>query len=329
LLIVVLIVNPNGVAYVTSGQVRAVLSFLRRIRIKPEPESDRVEPLPVSVLPDDSSEENRRNHVKAKLLSVENLSVRFGGVLALNDVSLTVEPGQIVGLIGPNGAGKTTFIDTVTGFIRSATGSVVLDGVAINRYSPRLRAKLGLGRSFQSLELFEDLTVAENLLVASETPQWNHYVMDLIYPGRPHFSEGAQDAIKQLGLAEDLENLPGSLPYGRRRLVAIARAMATQPSVLLLDEPAAGLSEFERLELCQMLKALATERGVGILLVEHDVELVMRTCDQVVALDFGSVIASGIPSVVRADESVVKAYLGDELSTDVHSAFGEGNDARL
>lgn len=312
LLILILIVNRNGVAYITAGQFRSVVRFVKRA-IGRSNSTVEIADASESIASNDWNVGRAMTRVTPKELTVEDISVNFGGVAALVDVSLSVKPGQIVGLIGPNGAGKTTLIDSVTGFNRVSKGSVIFDEVLINKYSPRQRAKIGLARSFQSLELFDDLKVSENLLVASEHQGWSRYATDLIYPGKRVLSEGAQIAVEHLGLHNDLESLPGSLPYGRRRLVAIARALASEPSILLLDEPAAGLAEHERMELCQMMKELAEMRGIGILLVEHDVDLVMRTCDQVVALDFGSVIVSGEPSVVRSDEKLIKAYMGEEF----------------
>ena len=192
----------------------------------------------------------------------------------------------MLGLIGPNGAGKTTFIDAVTGFNR-ATGEVVLDGVRVDRWSPRRRSRAGIGRSFQTLELFESLTVRENLRVASERRDLLAYLTDLVRPGKPPLAPAAVVALREFGLEADLDRRPDELPYGRRRLVAIARAVAGAPSVLLLDEPAAGLDDGETAELGRLVRRLADEWGLAVLLVEHDVALVLDVSDRVVVLDKG------------------------------------------
>lgn len=244
-------------------------------------------------------------------LRAEGLTVRFGNSTALNDVSIEVRPGEVVGLIGPNGAGKTTFIDAVTGFVKPSAGKVFLNDVDISHQSATHRANAGLARSFQSLELFEDMTVRENLLVASEESTPAQTVLDLIYPHAPNFHAATLATIEEFRLADALEILPTDLSYGRRRLVAIARAIAAAPSVLLLDEPAAGLDEQERLELSDLVRRLAHEWGIAVLLIEHDVDLVMRTCDRISVLNFGSVIAEGSPSEIRDNPKVIESYLGD------------------
>lgn len=245
-------------------------------------------------------------------LEVEGITVRFGAVCAVDDVSLSVEPGEVVGLIGANGAGKTSFVEAVTGYVRPVSGSVRLGGQAIGGWSVHRRARGGLSRSFQSLELFDDLTVEENLRAAVERPTWSSILVDLVRPRRPPLPAHVLAAVDEFDLGADLGRLPSDLPYGRRSLVGIARAVATSPSVLCLDEPAAGLSEVESDELGRLLRRLCEEWGMGILLIEHDVRLVMSVCDRVVALDFGRVISSGTAAEVRADPALRRAYLGAE-----------------
>jgi sulfate-transporting ATPase len=256
--------------------------------------------------------------VQPATLELEGLGVSFGGVVALDHVSLTVRPGEILGLIGPNGAGKTTLIDAVTGMVRRYTGSVTLDGEALEGLSATKRARLGIGRSFQSLELFDDLSVVDNLRVASDRPKAYHYVSDLVMPREPPLPAAVVAAINEFDLAPDLRRKPGDLPFGRRRLVGIARAVAYMPRVLLLDEPASGLDERESGELATLLRRLADEWGFAILLVEHDMSVVLSISDRVVALDFGKKIADGTPEDVRTDGAVVSAYLGvdDEPPAD-------------
>lgn len=248
--------------------------------------------------------------VSPQRLVAENIRVQVGGTVALDGVSLTLEPGKVLGLIGPNGAGKTTLIDVITGLTRAYTGSVTLDGESIDDWSAVKRARRGLGRSLQSLELFEDLTVRDNLRAACDRRDVGAYLTDLVWPRTQPLSAAAMAAVREFSLDADLDRRPSELPYGRRRLVAIARAMAAQPSVLLLDEPGAGLDEAERAELGDIVRRLATEFGVAVLLVEHDVNLVMRICDPIVVLDFGQPIATGAPEQVRNDPAVITAFLG-------------------
>jgi sulfate-transporting ATPase len=243
-------------------------------------------------------------------------------VVALNGVSLEVRPGEVLGLIGPNGAGKTTLIDAVTGFVKPSQGQVALDGKPLSRLNARQRARLGIGRSFQSLELFEDMTVRDNLRAGSDRRDPWAYLSDLVWPGDPPLSSTAIAAVREFGLEDDLDRKPNELPYGRRRLVGIARAIATQPSVLMLDEPAAGLDDGETAELGDLIRRLAEQWGLAILLIEHDVGLVLRVCDRIVALDFGRQIAQGTPDEIRSDAAVVSAYLGDADNETVGVAPG-------
>jgi ABC-type branched-subunit amino acid transport system ATPase component/ABC-type branched-subunit amino acid transport system permease subunit len=250
--------------------------------------------------------------VPERTLEIRELTVRYGGTTAVDKVSLTVTPGKIVGLIGPNGAGKTTLIDAVTGFTRAAEGTLTFNGEAIRGWSPVKRARSGLGRSFQSLELFEDSTVFDNLRAASDPRDLGSYVRDLVYPFAPPLPGAVVSAIREFRFEDDLDRLVEDLPYGQRRLLAIARAVATQPSVLLLDEPAAGLGDMESTELATLVKRLASDWGMGVLLVEHDMNFVMSVCDELVVLDFGRKISEGTPEQVRRDPAVVAAYLGEE-----------------
>jgi sulfate-transporting ATPase len=243
-------------------------------------------------------------------LVASGLTVVFGGVRALDDVSFELHSGEILGVIGPNGAGKSTLVDAVTGFTTPRSGSIRLDGVELGRLGVTARARRGLGRAFQSLELFEDMTVHENLLVADDPGGVLPWFSDVVRPGRARLGPAATRAVHDLGLAEVLSAYPSELSYGRRRLLAIARAVAADPMVLLLDEPAAGLDERERGDLAELIAQLAHERGLAVLLIEHDVNLVASISDRMLALDFGRVIACGSPEAVRDDPSVRSAYLG-------------------
>ena len=219
--------------------------------------------------------------------------MRYGAVVAVSDVSYRLEPGTITGLIGPNGAGKTSLIDAISGFT-PATGRVRLDDVDLSKAPPVKRARAGVARSFQSLELFEDSTVFENISVAADPQDFRSYLLDLVWPINPPFPPEVVRAIREFQLDQDLHRDVRDLSYGKRRLLAIARAVAMHPSVLLLDEPAAGLSSAESTELARVVRRLAQEWGMAVLVVEHDMNFVMGVCDQVVVLDFGKMIAVGL-----------------------------------
>ncbi|MGA5506510.1 ABC transporter permease subunit [Streptomyces umbrinus] len=250
-------------------------------------------------------------------LHVRDLTVRYGGVVAVDGLSFDIEPGRVVGLIGPNGAGKTSAIDAVTGFTRAASGSVRLGDRNVTRLPVHRRAGAGLSRSFQSLELFEDMSVLDNLYAACDRPGPWAYLKDLVRPGSRPLPAHVLVAIREFGLENALDRPVGDLSYGERRLLAIARAVATSPSVLLLDEPAAGLSDDESRELAHLVRRLAEDWGMGVLLVEHDVDMVMSVCDEVVVLDFGHRICVGTPEEVRGDPAVRAAYLGDLAPEEV------------
>jgi sulfate-transporting ATPase len=227
-------------------------------------------------------------------------------VVAVNDVTLRVEGGQIVGLIGPNGAGKTSVIDAVTGFA-GATGLVQLAGRRLDRLAPHARVRAGLARTFQSLELYDDLSVEENVSVAAS--------------GRRHAARrpAVDRALENVGISGLRDRPAGELSQGERQLVSIARACAADPEVLLLDEPAAGLDSDESAWLGERIRAIRSS-GTGMLLVDHDVNLVLSVCDHVYVLDFGSIIAEGPPDVIRSDRAVADAYLGTMHDTEAVGA---------
>jgi branched-chain amino acid transport system ATP-binding protein len=247
------------------------------------------------------------------LLNVDALRVNYGGVTAVDDVDLTVAAGRVVGLIGPNGAGKTSTIDALTGYHAPSGGTVTFDGEDITRMRPHLRARRGLVRTFQSVELFDDLTVEENLLVASQRIGVLSALRDLLLPIAAHPRDDVDWALELCGLTDVADRLPTELSHGRRKLVGVARALAQRPRLVLMDEPAAGLDTDESVELGRHLRALP-EQGVTVLLVDHDMSLVLGICDEVVVLDFGSVIARGTPDEIRNDAGVVAAYLGKEAA---------------
>jgi ABC-type branched-subunit amino acid transport system ATPase component/branched-subunit amino acid ABC-type transport system permease component len=250
-------------------------------------------------------------------LVASDLVVRFGGVVALNGASLTVERGQVRGLIGANGAGKSTLVDAITGFAPLERGTVVLNGIRIDTWPAYQRMNAGLTRSFQGLELFETMTVRENLAVAGEHRSRLAPITDLVRPGRPRLSPMARSAVAMLGLESLLERRPEELSFGERRLVAIARAVAAAPAVLLLDEPGSGLEDSETRELGRLIRQLATEWNIGILLIEHNVQFVTEVCDRITALSFGEVIAEGSPAEIRRHPAVMAAYLGEESAEEL------------
>lgn len=244
-----------------------------------------------------------------RLLEVENLRVTYGGVVAVNDVSLTVDSGEVVGLIGPNGAGKSSFIDALTGAMKNRGGTVTFEGKSLDRLPPHAVARRGLVRTFQSVELFDDLTVLENLQVAAEQPTLLSGLRDLIIPSRPQGVENVSWASVICDLQDSLDRYPRELSHGQRKLAGVARALAKRPRLVLMDEPAAGLDTDESIAFGKRLRSLPAH-GVSVLLVDHDMELVLGVCDRILVLDFGTVIASGTPDEIRRDDKVIKAYLG-------------------
>ncbi|MCB5181121.1 ABC transporter ATP-binding protein [Streptomyces antimicrobicus] len=242
----------------------------------------------------------------AAVLRAYGITVRFGGVRALTDVSLALRPGEICGLIGPNGAGKTTLFDVLSGIRRPDGGRILLDGADITRRSPVWRARHGMRRTFQRQQLFGRLTVAEQLLVAQE---WRGGLRDRRRLERER-RERAGRLLADCGIDALAPTYAAGLPVGRARMVELARAAADRPRVLLLDEPASGMSAPERARLAAVVRGLADREGCAVLLVEHNVAFVMDLCTRVVVLDLGTVLAEGTPAEVRADPLVREAYLG-------------------
>ena len=294
--VVTVLLQPDGVAGKMAEDFKARFSGLRA-----SPSQRHVQA---------SEEGEPAGRREMATLQVNDLSVRFGPVAALSDVSLSLRSGEILGVIGPNGAGKTTLIDAVTGVNRRYDGQILLNGQSLDGLSASYRARRGIARSFQSLELFEDLSVEDNLRVAADRPRAVNYLSDLLRPGVQPLPSPAAAAVHEFALSEHLSARPSQLPFGLRRLVGIARAVAGVPRILLLDEPAAGLDDHESRELAVMLRRLARDWGFAILLIEHDMNLVMSVCDRLVALDFGRAIAVGSPDNVRHDPAVVRAYIG-------------------
>ena len=239
-------------------------------------------------------------------LDVRDITMRFGGNVAVDAVTIDALAGRITGLIGPNGAGKTTLFNVICGLLAPTQGKVHLNGTDITRMKPFKRARHGLARTFQRLELWSLLTVRENVTVAADLRA--RYGSDDSDP-----RHDVESIIERVGLLPRIDARVDELPTGQARLVEIARALATRPHVLLLDEPASGLDDQETDQLATLLRSLAVE-GMAVLLVEHDVELVMDVCDYIYVLDFGSIIATGTADEVRRDDAVLAAYLGSSLA---------------
>jgi branched-chain amino acid transport system ATP-binding protein len=257
------------------------------------------------------------------LLEVRDVSVVFGGLRALEAVSLEVAPGQVLGLIGPNGAGKTTLFNVVCGFVRPTSGAVAWEGRALRRHAPKRLAGMGIARTLQGLGLFPGLTVLENVMVGAGPHARAGFASALL--GLPRsdgderrLRERALAQLQRLGVAADAGRLASALPYGVQKQVALARALVAEPRLLLLDEPASGLSAEEMRQLADQIRGLADE--MAVMLVEHHMDLVMTVCDAITVLDFGKVIAHGTPEQVRSAPAVVEAYLGAQVDGQVAGA---------
>jgi branched-chain amino acid transport system ATP-binding protein len=264
------------------------------------------------------------------LLGVDEISVGFGGLLALAEVSMSVGNGEIVGVIGPNGAGKTTLFNVICGFVHPSSGRISYGGTVLRRHHPHDLAKLGIARTLQGIGLCAGLTVHENVMLGAEPGLHSDLASSFLGLWRSSREERrvakrAMEVLDELGAADHARRLPSALPYAIQKRTALARALMADPRLLLLDEPASGLSESEMDALGSRIRGL-TDR-MSVLLVEHHMDLVMSVCDRIVVLNFGEVIASGSPDAIRADPAVVSAYLGDEVHDHGSTGHPEGDGA--
>jgi branched-chain amino acid transport system ATP-binding protein len=252
---------------------------------------------------------------EGEMLEISHLGVRFGGLLALEDFHLSIPPGGLYGLIGPNGAGKTTVFNLISGFLTPTSGTITFCQHNLRGLSPHLRTALGMARTFQNIRLFGDLTVLDNVMVGlhcRSRAAWWEAVLHLPRYGREEgqHRRRALALLEEVGLADAAREKAGQLPYGHQRRLEIARALATRPRLLLLDEPAAGLNPQETQELLDFLRQIRERHSLTILLIEHNLRLVMGLCEHLTVLDHGLTIAQGPPPAVRKNRQVIRAYLG-------------------
>ncbi|MFI3836754.1 ABC transporter ATP-binding protein [Streptococcus equinus] len=251
------------------------------------------------------------------LLDVKNLTKNFGGLTAVGDVTMHLNEGELVGLIGPNGAGKTTLFNLLTGVYEPSEGSVTLDGTLLNGKKPYKIASLGLSRTFQNIRLFKDMNVLENVLVGMANQNKPYLLSSFLRLPKFYQSEDAlrQKAMELLAIFDldgDAETLAKNLPYGQQRRLEIVRALATQPKILFLDEPAAGMNPQETAELTQLIRKIKEEFNITIMLIEHDMSLVMEVTERIYVLEYGRLIAHGTPDEIKTNQRVIEAYLGGE-----------------
>ena len=251
------------------------------------------------------------------LLDVKNLTKNFGGLTAVGDVTMHLDKGELVGPIGPTGAGKTTLFNLLTGVYEPSEGSVSLDGTLLNGKKPYKIASLGLSRTFQNIRLFKDMTVLENVLVGMANQNKLYLLASFLrlpkfYHSEAKLRQKAMELLAIFDLDGDAETLAKNLPYGQQRRLEIVRALATEPKILFLDEPAAGMNPQETAELTQLIRRIKEEFDITIMLIEHDMSLVMEVTERIYVLEYGRLIAHGTPDEIKTNQRVIEAYLGGE-----------------
>ena len=262
------------------------------------------------------------SNTTAPILKAENLGITFGGLHAVSDFNLEIYPGELIGLIGPNGAGKTTVFNLLTGVYVPTEGTVFLDGKALNGKKTHEFVAAGIARTFQNIRLFGQMTVIENVKIAftkdiSYGLGASFFRTKSFWKTENELTEKAIELLKIFKLDEKADYLASSLPYGEQRKLEIARALATNMKVLLLDEPAAGMNPTETAELLECIKVIREKFGIAILLIEHDMSLVMNVCERIQVINFGVTIASGLPEEIAGNQEVIEAYLGKEEEADI------------
>lgn len=251
------------------------------------------------------------------LLEVKNLTKNFGGLTAVGDVTMELEAGELVGLIGPNGAGKTTLFNLLTGVYVPSEGTITLDDHLLNGKAPSKIASLGLARTFQNIRLFKNMTVLGNVLIALNNHHKMHVLASFLrlpayYKNEIELKEKALELLKIFNLENDAETLAKNLPYGQQRRLEIVRALATEPKILFLDEPAAGMNPQETAELTQLIRQIKEQFNITIMLIEHDMSLVMEVTERIYVLEYGRLIAHGTPEEIKTNKRVIDAYLGGD-----------------
>ncbi|KPU44067.1 lipopolysaccharide export system ATP-binding protein LptB [Oxobacter pfennigii] len=254
-----------------------------------------------------------------ELLRVDNLSILFGGLKAVSEFNLTLEKNEIHGLIGPNGSGKTTCFNMLTGVYQPTTGEIKLDGKSLVGHKPYEITKMGVARTFQNIRLFKDLTVLDNVRLSYHFRAKNGLIssilrLPLYYKEEKQIEKNAMELLEIFGLHENAADLAKNLPYGKQRRLEIARALATSPRLLLLDEPAAGMNPQETMDLMETIKFVKEKFDLSVLLIEHDMKFVMNICEKIIVLDHGQTIARGVPDEIKRNPKVIEAYIGEEVS---------------